>query len=31
VPIEKARYDFAPMIRSRFPRNVPPYPDKRAV
>ena len=31
VPIEKARYDFAPMIRSRFPRNVPPYPDKRAA
>ena len=26
-----ARYDFAPMIRSRFPRNVPPYPDKRAA
>jgi len=31
VPIEKARYDFAPMIRSRFPRNVPPYPGKRAA
>ena len=30
VPIDEARYDFAPMIRSRFPRNVPPYPDKRA-
>ena len=30
VPIARARYDFAPMIRSRFPHNVPPYPDKRA-
>jgi uncharacterized protein (DUF362 family) len=30
VPVEKARFDFAPMIRSRFPRDVPPYPDKRA-
>jgi uncharacterized protein (DUF362 family) len=30
VPITKARFDFAPMIRSRFPRNVPPYPKPRA-
>jgi uncharacterized protein (DUF362 family) len=31
VPIAKARYDFAPMIRSRRPHNVPPYPPKRAA
>jgi uncharacterized protein (DUF362 family) len=30
VPIAEARYDFAPMIRSRFPHDVPPYPTKRA-
>ena len=30
VPIARARYDFAPMIRSRFPRTLPPHPDKRA-
>lgn len=29
VPVAAARFDFAPMIRSRFPRNVPPYPPKR--
>jgi uncharacterized protein (DUF362 family) len=30
VPIAKARYDFAPMIKSRFPRHIPPYPARRA-
>jgi len=30
TPIREARFDFAPMLRSRFPRNLPPYPgDKR--
>jgi len=29
TPIQKARYDFAPMLRSRFPRHLPPYPPKK--
>jgi uncharacterized protein (DUF362 family) len=28
TPIAKARFDFAPMIRSRHPRSLPPYPAK---
>ena len=30
TPIREARFDFAPMIRSRFPRHLPPYPEKRS-
>jgi len=30
TPIAAARYDFAPLIRSRRPRHVPPYPAKPA-
>jgi uncharacterized protein (DUF362 family) len=26
TPIREARFDFAPMIRSRYPRHLPPYP-----
>lgn len=29
VPIARARFDFAPMLRSRRPRNLPPYPPPR--
>ena len=29
TPIREARFDFAPLIRSRFPRNLPPYPRRR--
>jgi uncharacterized protein (DUF362 family) len=29
TPIPEARFDFAPMIRSRFPRDLPPYPGNR--
>ncbi len=29
TPIREARFDFAPMIRSRFPRDLPPYPGKQ--
>jgi len=31
TPIPEARFDFAPMSRSRLPRRLPPYPGKRAV
>jgi uncharacterized protein (DUF362 family) len=31
TPIAQARFDFAPMIRSRLPRNLPPYPAKTRV
>jgi uncharacterized protein (DUF362 family) len=30
TPIAAARYDFAPLVRSRHPRRVPPYPAKPA-
>ena len=30
TPIREARFDFAPLIRSRFPRTLPPYPEKRS-
>ena len=26
LTIDEARFDFAPMVRSRYPRAVPPYP-----
>jgi uncharacterized protein (DUF362 family) len=29
TPIREARFDFAPLIRSRYPRRVPPYPPER--
>jgi uncharacterized protein (DUF362 family) len=29
TPIREARFDFAPMIRSRFPSHLPPYPEKK--
>jgi uncharacterized protein (DUF362 family) len=29
TPVAQARYDFAPLLRSRLPRHVPPYPPKR--
>jgi uncharacterized protein (DUF362 family) len=29
VSIDEARFDFAPMTRSRYPRAVPPYPRRR--
>ena len=29
TPIREARFDFAPLIRSRFPRSLPPYPAKQ--
>ncbi|HYN03364.1 MAG TPA: DUF362 domain-containing protein [Vicinamibacteria bacterium] len=29
TPIREARFDFAPMIRSRFPSRLPPYPGKK--
>jgi uncharacterized protein (DUF362 family) len=29
TPIREARFDFAPFIRSRHPRHVPPYPEKK--
>lgn len=29
--VAEARFDFAPMLRSRRPRNLPPYPPKPAV
>ncbi len=28
TPIREARFDFAPLLRSRFPRRVPPYPSR---
>jgi len=31
TPIAEARFDFAPMIRSRLPRNLPAYPPKNRV
>jgi len=30
TPIREARFDFAPLIRSRFPRHIPPYPGRSA-
>jgi uncharacterized protein (DUF362 family) len=29
TPIREARFDFAPLLRSRRPRHVPPYPPER--
>jgi len=29
TPIREARFDFAPLIRSRFPRHIPPYPGEK--
>jgi len=29
TPIREARFDFAPLVRSRFPRNIPPYPGEK--
>jgi uncharacterized protein (DUF362 family) len=29
TPISKARFDFAPLLRSRFPRHLPPYPPNK--
>jgi uncharacterized protein (DUF362 family) len=29
TPIREARFDFAPLIRSRFPRRLPPYPKEK--
>ena len=29
TPIREARFDFAPLIRSRFPRRLSPYPGKK--
>jgi uncharacterized protein (DUF362 family) len=29
TPIREARFDFAPLVRSRFPRQIPPYPQKK--
>jgi uncharacterized protein (DUF362 family) len=29
TPIRELRFDFAPMIRSRFPRQLPPYPKEK--
>jgi uncharacterized protein (DUF362 family) len=29
TPIREVRFDFAPLIRSRFPRNLPPYPGEK--
>ena len=29
TPIREARFDFAPMIRSRFPSHLPPYPERK--
>jgi uncharacterized protein (DUF362 family) len=29
TPIQEARFDFAPLVRSRFPRQLPSYPEKR--
>jgi len=29
TPIPEARFDFAPLIRSRFPRHIPPYPGEK--
>lgn len=29
TPIREARFDFAPLIRSRFPRTLPPYPGEK--
>jgi hypothetical protein len=31
TPIADARFDFAPMMRSRLPRHLPPYPPKPGV
>jgi hypothetical protein len=28
IRIADARFDFAPMLRSRLPRNLPPYPNR---
>jgi len=28
TPIREARFDFAPLVRSRFPRHLPPYPSR---
>ncbi len=28
VPIREARFDFGPLVRSRYPRAVPPYPSQ---
>ena len=29
TPIREARFDFAPLVRSRFPRHIPPYPGEK--
>ena len=32
TPIRESRFDFAPLLRSRFPRHAPPYlPQKRGT
>jgi uncharacterized protein (DUF362 family) len=30
TPVREARFDFAPLVRSRHPRRVPPYPSREA-
>jgi hypothetical protein len=31
TPIREARFDFAPLVRSRFPRRVPAYPPRKGT